>query len=76
MISQREAVASNPAAAPGTLSSREMIALVRTLSEGRKLIGCDLSELSPPYDSEGLTAKLAARLFLEVMASRGLGVRR
>ena len=64
------------AAAPGTLSSREMIALVRTLSEGRKLIGCDLSELSPPYDSEGLTAKLAARLFLEVMASRGLGVGR
>lgn len=58
------------AAAPGTLSSREMIALVRTLAESRKLVGCDLSELSPPYDAEGLTAKLAARLFLEVMASR------
>ena len=57
------------AAAPGTLTSREMIALVRELASSPKLIGCDLSELSPPWDVSGLTAKLAARLFLEVFAS-------
>lgn len=58
------------AAAPGTLTSREMIALVRELAASPKLIGCDLSELSPPWDVSGLTAKLAARLFLEVFAGR------
>ncbi|HEV7243280.1 MAG TPA: agmatinase family protein [Thermoanaerobaculia bacterium] len=58
------------AAAPGTLSSREMIAIVRALARSSKLIGCDLSELSPPWDVSGMTAKLAARLFLEVLADR------
>lgn len=57
------------AAAPGTLTSREMIAIVRTIAQSPKLIGCDLSELSPPWDVSGMTAKLAARLFLEVFAS-------
>ncbi|HEY0156802.1 MAG TPA: agmatinase family protein [Thermoanaerobaculia bacterium] len=58
------------AAAPGTLTSREMIAIVRGIAKSKKLIGCDLSELSPPYDVSGMTAKLAARLFLEVLAAR------
>jgi formimidoylglutamase len=58
------------AAAPGTLSSREMIAIVRTIASSLKFIGCDLSELSPPWDVSGMTAKLAARLFLEVLAAR------
>ena len=57
------------AAAPGTLSSREMIALVRAIAASPKFIGCDLSELSPPWDVSGMTAKLAARLFLEVLGS-------
>jgi formimidoylglutamase len=58
------------AAAPGTLTSREMIAIVRELAASPKLIGCDLSELSPPWDVSGMTAKLAARLWLEVFARR------
>ncbi len=57
------------AAAPGTLSSREMIAIVRAIASSKKLIGCDLSELSPPWDVGGFTAKLAARLFLEVLSA-------
>lgn len=57
------------AAAPGTLSAREMIAIVRTIAASPRLIGCDLSELSPPWDVSGMTAKLAARLFLEVIAA-------
>ena len=56
------------AAAPGTLTSREMIAIVREIAASPKLIGCDISELSPPWDVSGMTAKLAARLFLEVFA--------
>jgi formimidoylglutamase len=55
------------AAAPGTLTSREMIAIVRTIAASPLLIGCDLSELSPPWDVGGFTAKLAARLFLEAL---------
>lgn len=58
------------AAAPGTLSSREMIAVVRAISASPRLVGCDLSELSPPWDVGGFTAKLAARLFLEVFSRR------
>ncbi len=60
------------AAAPGTLTSREAIAIVREISSSRKLIACDLSELSPPWDVSGLTAKLAARLCLEVFTNRGM----
>lgn len=56
------------AAAPGTLASREAIAIVREIARSPKLIGCDLSELSPPWDVQSMTAKLAARLFLEVFA--------
>lgn len=58
------------AAAPGTLTSREMIAIVREIASSKKLIGCDLSELSPPWDVSGMTAKLAVRLFLEFLAAR------
>jgi formimidoylglutamase len=53
------------AAAPGGLTSRELIAIVREVAASPKLIGCDLSELSPPWDYQNLTAKLAARVFLE-----------
>lgn len=58
------------AAAPGTLTSREMISIVRELAASPKFIGCDLSELSPPWDVSGMTSKLAARLWLEVFARR------
>jgi arginase family enzyme len=46
-----------------------MIAIVRAISASEKLVGCDLSELSPPWDVSGMTSKLAARLFLEVLCS-------
>jgi formimidoylglutamase len=55
------------AAAPGTLTSREMIAIVHEIASSPLLIGTDLSELSPPWDVSGMTAKLAVRLFLEVV---------
>jgi formimidoylglutamase len=60
------------AAAPGGLRSREVIAFVREFAMSPKLIGADLSELSPPWDVQSMTAKLAARLFLEILAARTL----
>jgi formiminoglutamase len=56
------------AAGVGGLSAREMIDLVRTLAAEPDLVGLDLMELSPPYDQDGRTAKLAARLLLETLA--------
>ncbi|MGH7457835.1 MAG: agmatinase family protein [Longimicrobiaceae bacterium] len=53
------------AAGPGGLTSREVIALVRELTRFPRLAGMDVMEVSPPYDSDGRTAKLAARLLLE-----------
>jgi formiminoglutamase len=53
------------AAGIGGLSAREAIALVATLAADPRLIGFDIMELSPPYDQDDRTAKLAARLLLE-----------
>ncbi len=58
------------AAGPGGLMAREMIALVRAVAADPRLVGADIMELSPPYDQDGRTAKLAARLLLELLAVR------
>lgn len=57
----------------GGLSSREMIEIevVRSVAAEPRLLGADLMELSPPHDENARTAKLAARLFLEVLSARG-----
>ena len=57
------------AAGIGGLSAREMIALVRTIAADPRLVGADIMELSPPYDVDARTAKLAARLLLELAAA-------
>ena len=61
----------DPAYAPGTgtpevggFTSRELIFLVRGLS-GLNIIGFDLVEVSPPYDSSEITAFLASNLIYE-----------
>jgi arginase family enzyme len=61
----------DPAFAPGTgtpqvggLSSTQILDLVRAL-RGLSLVGCDLVEVSPPYDSAELTSLLAANLLFE-----------
>ena len=58
--------------APGTggLTSREMIDVVRTVAADPRLVGADIMETSPPYDPDGRTARLAARLLLEILAAR------
>lgn len=59
------------AAGIGGLSSREMIDLVRAVATDPRLVAADIMETSPPYDADGRTAKLAARLLLELLAGRG-----
>ena len=63
----------DPAYAPGTgtpeiggLTSVQAIELIRGC-QGLNLIGCDLVEVSPPYDLQGNTALLAANLIFEML---------
>ena len=63
----------DPAFAPGTgtpqvggLSSAQALELVRSL-RGLNLVGCDLVEVSPPYDSQEITSLLAANLLFEML---------
>ena len=63
----------DPAFAPGTgtpevggFSSREVLQMIRGL-RGLNLVGCDLVEVSPPFDSQGITAILAANLAFEFL---------
>jgi arginase family enzyme len=58
------------ASGTGGLSAREMIGLVAALAAHPLLVGADLMELSPPYDADGRTARLAARLALEILSAR------
>jgi agmatinase len=63
----------DPAFAPGTgtpqvggLSSSQILELVRSL-KGLNLVGCDLVEVSPPYDNGEITSLLAANLMFEML---------
>jgi agmatinase len=63
----------DPAFAPGTgtpqvggLSSAQIIELVRSL-RGLNIVGCDLVEVSPPYDTGEITSLLAANLLYEMI---------
>ncbi len=63
----------DPAFAPGTgtpqvggFSSAQIVELVRAL-RGLKIVGCDLVEVSPPYDNGAITSLLAANLLYEFL---------
>ena len=63
----------DPAYAPGTgtpqvggLTSIQILELVRALN-GLNIIGCDLVEVSPPYDTGEITSLLAANLLYELL---------
>lgn len=63
----------DPAFAPGTgtpqvggLSSAQILELVRSL-KGLDIVGCDLVEVSPPYDNGEITSLLAANLIFELL---------
>ena len=63
----------DPSFAPGTgtpevggLSTYQALELIRAL-KGLNIVGCDLVEVSPPYDQSGTTALTAANLLYEMM---------
>src|SRR5215467_1767741 len=63
----------DPAFAPGTgtpqvggLTSIQILTLVRAL-RGLDIVGCDLVEVSPPYDTGEITSLLAANLLFELL---------
>jgi agmatinase len=70
----------DPAFAPGTgtpevagFSTAEAVAFLRSL-RGIRLAGCDVVEVSPPYDGRGQqTALAAANVGFELLALRALG---
>lgn len=51
------------------LTPWQVIPLLRQLIASGKVIGYDIAELSPPYDIDGHTAKLAASLVWEILRS-------
>ena len=53
---------------PGGLSPRQLLDAVRRVGMELPLVGVDVVELSPPYDHAEVTAYLANRVVLEVLA--------
>jgi agmatinase len=74
----------DPAFAPGTgtpesggLSSRELLAIVRGLSELRpRIAGGDVVEVSPSYDPSGVTAIAGANVAYELVGLAALAAQR
>lgn len=65
----------DPSVAPGTgtpepagLTASQGLEIIRGCF-GLNLVGCDLVEVSPPYDTTGNTALLAANLLFEMLCS-------
>jgi agmatinase len=65
----------DPAHAPGTgtpepggLSARELLDSVRRIAYELPLVGVDVVEVSPPYDSADITSLLANRVVLEALS--------
>jgi agmatinase len=66
----------DPAFAPGTgtpepggLAARELLRAVRQIVLQVDLVGLDVVEVSPPYDSAGITAEVAHRVCLEALSA-------
>ena len=64
----------DPGFAPGTgtpeiggLTPWQAMELIRGL-KGLRIVGCDMVEVSPPYDTSGNTALLAANLLFEMLS--------
>lgn len=74
----------DPGAAPGTgtpepggMTPRQLLDTVRRLGRDLNVVGADVVEVSPAYDTANVTALLANRVVLELlngMAQRSLDV--
>ncbi|MGQ0850147.1 MAG: agmatinase [Actinomycetota bacterium] len=52
---------------PGGLTSRQLLDTIRRLSRELVVLGADVVEVSPPYDTSEITAYLANRVVLEIL---------
>jgi arginase len=52
---------------PGGLSTREVLRIIQSLRG--KLVAADIVEYCPPFDSNGATARVAAKLLKEIAAA-------
>lgn len=52
---------------PGGLSPRELLDTVRRLGRELDVVGVDVVEVAPPYDTSSVTALLANRVVLEIL---------
>lgn len=66
----------DPAFAPGVsvptpcgINPLELIFFIKQILTKKKIIGCDIVELSPSFDINNITANFAARLFKEILGS-------
>jgi agmatinase len=53
---------------PGGLTGRQLLDAVRRIAIALPVVGIDIVEVSPPYDSAEITAFLANRVVLEMLA--------
>jgi len=51
---------------PGGVSFRELLDAVTTL-DGLHVVGCDITELSPPYDPSGISTAAACKILREML---------
>jgi len=54
---------------PGGLTARQLLDAVRRLAYELPIVGMDVVEVSPPYDSSDITAALANRVVLEFLSA-------
>ena len=54
---------------PGGMTSRELLEAVRRICFELPIVGLDIVEVSPPYDSADITALLANRVVLEAVSA-------
>ncbi|MSV62538.1 MAG: agmatinase, partial [Actinobacteria bacterium] len=54
---------------PGGMTSRELLEAVRRICLELPIVGVDIVEVSPPFDSADITAMLANRVVLEAISA-------
>lgn len=54
---------------PGGLTPREMLKFIRTVAKETPLVGMEVVEVAPPYDSADITSLLACRAILDVLGT-------
>jgi agmatinase len=54
---------------PGGLTARQLLDAVRRICLDLPVVGMDVVEVSPPYDSADITAALANRVVLEALSA-------